>query len=581
MNENKHKSPAHPDRPLRGLVFLLGTCLILGGCLVNFPAPDNVPDDPDDPDDPVTPIPPECARYVDLAIASPGDGTSWAQALKTVKEGITAAEAAAATAEHGNCEVWVAKGIYYLYASAPTDTLQLQPKVQVYGGFAGTELGRNQRRLSENPTTLSGCINFACAQQVYHVVTGSNESTLDGFVISGGNAAGDQTNSDGGGMYLDGVAPTVSNCVFEGNKANHWGGAMYIKNAAPKIDSSAFLRNQSTSGGGAVAVYQNPAPVSFHGCQFVGNKSDLGGALITEGLASHTVISHSSFVDNMAVNNGGALHAQSGQLVVDDSLFLSNSGRQGGAFYLNNGKLTATNVLAVGNDSELAGVGILVGNSELTLRNATVAFNTAQSYGNGGVEVQPNNKAQIASSILWGNAPKNLGMSPSTTATIAYSDVQDAGFGAGAGMLQIDPWFMVSTVPKGTWETVTYNPATHQTELRAVDSFTPSALQKLILKPSQLSPKLWLPVIDNTDRVVYVLGDVSDRVLSGATYELGDFHLQTDSPCIDGADTKNAPLTDLDGEKRFDVPERPNGPGCDTSPGTACADMGAYEYHPE
>ena len=41
-------------------------------------------------------------------------------------------------------------------------------------------------------------------------------------------------------------------------------------------------------------------------------------------------------------------------------------------------------------------------------------------------------------------------------------------------------------------------------------------------------------------------------------YVNGDLHLQASSPCIDAATSDNAPLTDMEGNLRYDVPEIPN-----------------------
>jgi len=54
----------------------------------------------------------------------------------------------------------------------------------------------------------------------------------------------------------------------------------------------------------------------------------------------------------------------------------------------------------------------------------------------------------------------------------------------------------------------------------------------------------------------------------------GDYHLKADSPCIDSGTSDNAPVTDMEGLYRYDVPAVIN-----TGGGTyPFYDMGAYEY---
>ncbi len=98
-----------------------------------------------------------CIRYVDGDAAASGKGTSWAEAFQTVQEGIGAAHAAVqADPEFDRCELWVVQGTYYIYVDSQENTVQLEPGVELYGGFIGTETERAERDWASNTTTLSG-----------------------------------------------------------------------------------------------------------------------------------------------------------------------------------------------------------------------------------------------------------------------------------------------------------------------------------------------------------------------------------------------------------------------------------------
>jgi len=131
------------------------------------------------------------------------DGETWDSAFSTVQEGIDTAHA------HGpGCEVWVAKGVYYIYQGTRLDSVALLDGVAVYGGFAGDETVRGERDLVANETVLDGRSASDAELQVYHVVTSMNtqDATLDGLTITGGWASqeAEYPESKGGGC-----TPTV------------------------------------------------------------------------------------------------------------------------------------------------------------------------------------------------------------------------------------------------------------------------------------------------------------------------------------------------------------------------------------
>ncbi len=169
----------------------------------------------------------DCVRYVNGHVPSSGDGRSWEAAFRTVQEGIDAAYAAAqAEPEIDSCEVWVVQWTYYIYVGDPLDTVQLEPGVELYGGFVGTETERGERDWEGNVTVLSGYDEPGGENRVYHVVTGSDDAVLDGFTVTGGRTYWSGPHNRGGGMFNDAASPTVANCTFSGNEADLGGGGM-------------------------------------------------------------------------------------------------------------------------------------------------------------------------------------------------------------------------------------------------------------------------------------------------------------------------------------------------------------------
>ncbi|MDF1561545.1 MAG: DUF4215 domain-containing protein [Deltaproteobacteria bacterium] len=192
-----------------------------------------------------------CRVMVDPAATCTGcDGESWAGALPSIDAGIAlAAKRAAGYGQH--CEVWVRAGHYWVYDDHPTDTIALRPWVALYGGFAGTEQTRAERDWRTNRTILDGHAGPDSAEQVWHVVTATSNSTLDGFVVTGGRAEGrfgdyEIVDDDGGGFLAVGAQNVrVANTAFVSNSARTEGGGARIHESSVVFEDCSFVANET------------------------------------------------------------------------------------------------------------------------------------------------------------------------------------------------------------------------------------------------------------------------------------------------------------------------------------------------
>ncbi|MGC4118138.1 MAG: hypothetical protein QM765_27025 [Myxococcales bacterium] len=258
----------------------------------------------------VVDCPADCAVYVDLSVAAPGDGRSPAGAVTSVQAGIDLA--AAAAGECCTCEVRVAAGTYGIYQQSPDDTVQLRPRVQVLGGFpAGFGSDRDP---AANVTVLDGrqapASDGGAQTRVFHVVTGADQALLDGFTVTGGAAtAGSSlfdTRNYGGALVLVGTSPRLVQCLFTGNSALY-GGAVYAFGSAAQFTDCVFEANSATEGGGAMDVRHSSLAVI--GGRFTNNTAVRGGALLNGAMSSAT-FTEVAFEDNSATDRGGAVHNQ-------------------------------------------------------------------------------------------------------------------------------------------------------------------------------------------------------------------------------------------------------------------------------
>jgi hypothetical protein len=233
-----------------------------------------------------------CVRFVDAAATDDGDALTWATAANAVQPGIDSALSEVTTnAEVDVCEVWVAQGIYYIYETDDLDTVQLQPGVELYGGFSGdgTESLRDERDWVNNVTVVDGHEGTSETYDVYHVVLGADDAVIDGFTITGGDANTWHPHDRGGGMMNESASPLVRNCIFTGNNGGD-GGGMVNYASSPLVSNCLFIYNSATYDGGAADNLEGSVP-SFINCTVAFNTGGVGG--IRAGGAGSFVITNS------------------------------------------------------------------------------------------------------------------------------------------------------------------------------------------------------------------------------------------------------------------------------------------------
>ncbi len=233
--------------------------------------------------------------FVDSSKAASGNGTSWANAYKTLQEAIAVAS---------NCssvtDIWLAKGTYYPTAApygcsdcgsdARKYTFRLKGGWNLYGGFAGTETTLAERVPHANNTILSGDIGVRgdSTDNCYHVVLGLHTGgfALDGLTVSDGLA--NQSNSTtvdgtdiaghvGAGLYQDVASTTLTNCLFTNNHAQEGGGAVSAIYGGMFITGSSFTNNSSGTFGGA--INNQNSPITAYSSTFTNNSAYGAGVL--------------------------------------------------------------------------------------------------------------------------------------------------------------------------------------------------------------------------------------------------------------------------------------------------------------
>jgi hypothetical protein len=178
--------------------------------------------------------------------------------------------------------------------------------VALKGGYNGYWAEpNNERDIIDNQTILSGDIKNTPNNpndDGYHVINANETSAntlLDGFIITKGNASGeDYPYGWGGGMLAKASHLTVRKCVFEDNRARNRAGAVFIT-GDPKFRDCIFYKNRAyQGGGGAVDIIGSPrTSPEFTNCVFTMNTaSGCGGAMSIS--YDHTKITNCTFAEN-------------------------------------------------------------------------------------------------------------------------------------------------------------------------------------------------------------------------------------------------------------------------------------------
>ena len=152
---------------------------------------------------------------------------------------------------------------------------------------------------------------------------------------------------------VDGGALTINNLTLAKGRvaANAKGGALLVQNGGKAIIKDSRFTENVAKEGGAIWVSTANDLLTVRGSSFVGNKAEFygsGGAIkLSDGIL---VIYNSSFINNLATADGGAIASSNfGEVTVKSSTFSGNRARTGGAVYSGGGAIALTHVTMVDN----------------------------------------------------------------------------------------------------------------------------------------------------------------------------------------------------------------------------------------
>ena len=243
-----------------------------------------------------------CPIIVDVTAADGGDG-SVAAPFPTIQAGIDGA---------GSCaEVWVLPGTY-------VENL-------VFGGH--DVLVRSTE--GADATTIDGdgtgsAVRFADGEGA--------SAGLVGFTITGGTGSpgsapwGDPALTYGGGVFVQGASPQITDCLVEGNSVTGRGGGLFLYDSEGVVTGGAIRDNTASSTGEAgagVALQSSAAQVL--GASIRGNSTPgFGGGVLL--LSSGGSLRYAHVTGNTATEGAGVRISEYGTAVVDSNVIADNEG---------------------------------------------------------------------------------------------------------------------------------------------------------------------------------------------------------------------------------------------------------------
>lgn len=284
------------------------------------------------------------------------------------------------------------EAIDFANASPGADTITFAPGLISSGqavelAFGATGAGDDTALRVASDLTIDGggaTISYigSAGRRLFTNLAGST-FTLRNLTLIGGNAA----HGGNGGAVWTGGNLAIENVRFTGNTANG-GGALHVSaGGSAAITNGQFDNNSATGTGGAI---DNAGQLTINGSQFITNTGGEAGAIQSTGTLN---ISASTFTNNASNFNGGALRLF-GTTTIDRSTFNGNTVANEGGALISFASLAVTNSTFANNGKNA----VLLWDGPASLDHVTIAYNT-----DGGL-LRVNADVTLRNSIVAGNA---------------------------------------------------------------------------------------------------------------------------------------------------------------------------------
>ncbi|MFC1572589.1 hypothetical protein ACFL6M_03215, partial [Candidatus Eisenbacteria bacterium] len=208
-----------------------------------------------------------------------------------------------------------------------------------YTGLGNRDIdfnGRNTTVRSESGDPEACIIDCQNAGRAFYFESGEDQTAIvQGITIRNGNA------DWGGGIRCSGASPTLTNIVFQDCTCTERGGGLYINGGAAAVSDCVFAGNSGNQGAGMYC--QNALP-TITGCLFQGNSGTYGGGLNCDD-SSHCLVSYCTFTGNTATNQGGGFCCVHASPTLQNCTFYANTAPAGSNIRFFDTSATLENVI--------------------------------------------------------------------------------------------------------------------------------------------------------------------------------------------------------------------------------------------
>lgn len=258
-------------------------------------------------------------------------------------------------------------------------------------------------------------------------------SVLDGFTID--NQYTTASTLDRGISITAGAAPTIRNCIIQGNKLGTGsnGAGIYISGGSATIVNTtlggdAANTNTCQYGCGLYAASLS-APLSLTGATVSSNAGTYGGGISLNATGQTTTISNTTFSNNTASLHGAAIYSNSPLVISGGSISNNTATQDGGGLHLTTASATASisGASLTGNTGRNGGAIFATGTGALTISDSTIDANTAATqYGAGIYLLNTTGASTITSTSISNNTGPGSGagiyLNSSAAASLALTD---------------------------------------------------------------------------------------------------------------------------------------------------------------
>ncbi|WP_455645574.1 C1 family peptidase [Methanosphaera sp.] len=194
---------------------------------------------------------------------------------------------------------------------------------------------------------------------------------------------------DTGSIYTRLSKLYIYNSQFNNNIANNSASCIYLCESSANINNTYFTNNCALTDIGG-AMYVNNSNLQINNSHFTNNSARMGGAILFHNGTTNdenftntpynSTIIRTTFTNNQAQYDGGAIFDRYSNLTIKTSTFTENYARNGGAIYTDDLKLTITGTTFTNNNATKYGGAICANENNLTIINNMFTDNNAK-YG--------------------------------------------------------------------------------------------------------------------------------------------------------------------------------------------------------